>query len=397
MEIVHQSSPKATKSKIQLQYERLYKQVQKAEREAEDLQTQLDANVEACNKVVLPVYSQLMRDRLRIVQHLADYLKSSVKDQKSRDALVELTHELLEDITDGPVSFGAEETDQINSIKELLKSTFKQSTEEMPEDEREMFEGMKSAFFSEMMGEMTREFKRNGMQVDFSKIDFSLPEEEIQAEIKKRISEAQPIESKGKKTNATKGKQAEKAPTQKQMAAKEMEDMKSKGLSEIYKRLVKVIHPDLERDPAKQAVKEDWMKKLTVAYENNDLKAMLTIEAYWMNDLGDLADRVSEDKLKAYIQIFKDQLKDLKSEIENTYINPRYRLLMFFSQYGPVTTDRKFRSVLDTLQNIETDTHETLDHLDSTETKRKKLIKAMIKEQIEEMEDEMDFDDLFRF
>jgi hypothetical protein len=256
---------------------------------------------------------------------------------------------------------------------------------------------MKSAFFSQMMGEMTREFKRNGMHVDFSKIDFSLPEEEIQAEIKKRISEAQPIESKGKKTNATKGKQAEKAPTQKQMAAKEMEDMKSKGLSEIYKRLVKVIHPDLERDPAKQAVKEDWMKKLTVAYENNDLKAMLTIEAYWMNDLGDVADRVSEDKLKAYIQIFKDQLKDLKSEIENTYINPRYRLLMFFSQYGPVTTDRKFRSVLDTLQNIETDTHETLDHLDSTETKRKKLIKAMIKEQIEEMEDEMDFDDLFRF
>jgi hypothetical protein len=311
--------------------------------------------------------------------------------------LVELTHAFLEDITDGPVSFSAEETDQINSIKELLKSTFKQSTEEMPEDEREMFEGMKSAFFSQMMGEMTREFKRNGVHVDFSKIDFSLSEDEIQAEIKKRISEASPIEGKGKRTKETKGKQAEKAPTQKQIAAKEMEDMKSKGLSEIYKRLVKVIHPDLERDPAKQAVKEDWMKKLTVAYESNDLKAMLTIEAFWMNDLGDVADRVSEDKLKAYIQIFKDQLKDLKSEIENTYINPRYRLLMFFSQYGPVTTDRKFRTVLYTLQNIEDDTHDTLHHLESSEAKRKKLIKAMIREQIEEMEGEMDFDDLFMF
>jgi hypothetical protein len=151
--------------------------------------------------------------------------------------------------------------------------------------------------------------------------------------IEERLSRARSIADK-KKERASK-KKKEKAASDITEAQSELETIKKKGLSEIYKRLAKLIHPDMEKDPERQALKLEWMKKLTVAYDDGDLNMMLKIEAEWAADMTNHTDEMSEEKLKAYIALLKDQLKTQAKEKNEIFSNPKYYNISFFAQ-GPL-------------------------------------------------------------
>ncbi|MBA3957322.1 MAG: hypothetical protein H0X51_02845 [Parachlamydiaceae bacterium] len=119
-------------------------------------------------------------------------------------------------------------------------------------------------------------------------------------------------------------KQKSKKEMLKVQKARDLETLQNKGLSNIYKRLVKELHPDLEQDLEKRLEKEKVMKQLTVAYEKNDLLLLLALEAEWLGNVDLHAETLSEESLKAYNSLLKDQIDDLKDEIERTFFNPRY-------------------------------------------------------------------------
>lgn len=101
-------------------------------------------------------------------------------------------------------------------------------------------------------------------------------------------------------------------------------ELQNKGLNSIYKRLAKAFHPDLEQDHNKRAEKVALMKRLTAAYENQDLLSLLTLESEWLGAVETSLETLGEEKFKAYNALLKDQIEDLKQEMILVTLHPRY-------------------------------------------------------------------------
>lgn len=106
-----------------------------------------------------------------------------------------------------------------------------------------------------------------------------------------------------------------------ELKAKQLEDLQNKNLSNIYKRLAKELHPDLEQDPEKKSEKQEQMKRLTAAYENSDLLSLLSIESQCFADAVFTCD---ETTLNAYNALLKTQIKEIEIEMNLLFQSPRY-------------------------------------------------------------------------
>jgi hypothetical protein len=136
----------------------------------------------------------------------------------------------------------------------------------------------------------------------------------------------------------------------KEKKALELEALQNKSLNNIYKRLVKELHPDLEQDPKNRAEKESLMKRLTVANENNDLISLLAIETEWLGDVASDSDRLSEESLKVYNSLLKDQIEDLNMELSIVWLAPRYIDICYIIENSP---QKPLKGIVDALSECD--------------------------------------------
>ena len=85
----------------------------------------------------------------------------------------------------------------------------------------------------------------------------------------------------------------------------------------IYRQLARVHHPDLERDPAKQADKTAQMQRIVEAYEADDLYTLLQLLA----ETGP-ADAGADDVLASYTRALLQQQIQLKQEMNELKYGP---------------------------------------------------------------------------
>ena len=85
----------------------------------------------------------------------------------------------------------------------------------------------------------------------------------------------------------------------------------------IYRQLARTHHPDLERDPAKQADKTAQMQRITEAYEADDLYTLLQLLA----ESGP-ADAAADDVLARYTRALLQQQTQLKQEMNELKYGP---------------------------------------------------------------------------
>ncbi|WP_460547975.1 J domain-containing protein [Hymenobacter daeguensis] len=85
----------------------------------------------------------------------------------------------------------------------------------------------------------------------------------------------------------------------------------------IYRQLARAHHPDLERDPEKQADKTARMQRITEAYEADDLYALLQLLA----ETGP-ADAEADDVLARYTRALLQQQAQLKQEMNELKYGP---------------------------------------------------------------------------
>lgn len=130
-------------------------------------------------------------------------------------------------------------------------------------------------------------------------------------------------------------KQKSKQELLKEQKARELETLQSKGISNIYKRLAKELHPDLEQDSKKRAEKDLLMKRLTVAYENRDLVSLLTLESEWLGRFDGTSETLNDATLKIYNSVLKDQIEELEAALFMTHMNPRYIDIHQYTQDCP--------------------------------------------------------------
>lgn len=107
-------------------------------------------------------------------------------------------------------------------------------------------------------------------------------------------------------------------PTEKQAEGK-------REIKSLFRQLAKVFHPDKEPLEHLKEEKTDIMKKITAAYENQDLYGLLKLEKEHLGPR-----EFSEDKIELYIKHINDRLKELKS------FEARLK------KYGPLATIYRF-------------------------------------------------------
>jgi hypothetical protein len=140
----------------------------------------------------------------------------------------------------------------------------------------------------------------------------------------------------GNTRRKTDGQFSRRKKTKKQTAQEEVqrqeEALKLKSLRSIYISLAKALHPDRITDPAEKARKEELMKKVTAAYADRDLSALLKLEMEWVTSGTSALDTLPDEKLRLYIASLKEQATALERELRSLYHHPRFQCIAGFSR-----------------------------------------------------------------
>lgn len=297
---------KAVQSKTQQAFNRLIKKIEKLHRDYNEIQNILDRSLDYHQTIVLPAQN-------RATLLLIDCVKLMYKQYKSSSRLSKKELKILKDLI----------IDKSESI--LTVTIFKKANEDILTIHKELsgfdFKEAASQEFSDFKKSMENMFKDEGLDVDLSNIEAN--EDDFQRQFFKTMKDA--IDE--RQEEEPKSKPKTKRMLEKEKKAKDFENLQKKGLSTIYKQLAKALHPDLEQDPVQKIEKEALMKRLTTAYEENDLYTLLSLEIEWMRSYeneGAQQRVTNEDEMKIYCAVLKDQVKSLEEGIAFMFHHPKY-------------------------------------------------------------------------
>lgn len=136
-----------------------------------------------------------------------------------------------------------------------------------------------------------------------------------------------------------KGKKALAAEALREQAAKEV----SQSVREVYRKLASALHPDRETDAALRQQKTAQMSRVNQAYEAGDLLGLLNIQLEIEQIDADHLSSLSAQRLAHYNQVLREQLAELKAEIE-TLIAPFSMLAPYGRKLSPEHVDRELNA-----------------------------------------------------
>lgn len=212
-----------------------------------------------------------------------------------------------------------------DATKELYKKYSRSSyDEELSRQESEMKEG-----FSDML------FEQYGLKLDPSMLTENPDFRKIAEELKKQWEQ---------KERSKKAKPKTKKQLEKEELERQKEALKNKSIRSIYVALAKILHPDTEPDEALKIEKEEMMKQVTVAYENRDLMQLLQLEMQWIKKHDDSLYKMEATTLNVYIQLLKDQVKELEQELVMLHVNPVFSAVSVFSHLNTDIASREIKA-----------------------------------------------------
>jgi hypothetical protein len=153
--------------------------------------------------------------------------------------------------------------------------------------------------------EMAAVFDALGLDVDVPELRADMTPEDVAA-VAARLAED--LNRAGEQqSKAAEGHRATKQQLKEAERMRLYEEQRKDSLGAVYRRLVKQMHPDLEPDPRERETKSRVMQDITAAYGRNDLRTLLQLELEWLGAAGADAARLSDDKLRAYTAVLKEQ------------------------------------------------------------------------------------------
>ncbi len=169
-----------------------------------------------------------------------------------------------------------------------------------------------------------------GIQLD-DDVDLESPED-FMRKAQTKLAEKQESDA-----AAREAREAKRKKTAKQVAREAAEEAAEKEISEsireVYRKLASALHPDREPDPEERERKNALMQKANKAYDSRNLLQLLELQLELEHiDPAALA-QLSEDRLKRYNVILKDQVRELEMElihVEADFI-ARFRIDSMFS------------------------------------------------------------------
>lgn len=196
-----------------------------------------------------------------------------------------------------------------------------------------------------------------------------------------------------------------RAPAQAKKTAKQLakeaqqqaeEQQISLSIREVYRKLASTLHPDRETDARERERKTALMQRVNEAYEKRNLLQLLKLQLELEHIDQNAVNNISEDRLKHYNKILKEQLVELEQEIFHVEggfvmqsgIDP-------FKKASPRTIMRHLASEIVEVQHAIRDIEK--DMLEFEDIKKVKAWLKKMRRQAAEMDDFAGFDDFKDF
>jgi len=113
------------------------------------------------------------------------------------------------------------------------------------------------------------------------------------------------------------------------------------SIREVYRKLASALHPDRERDPVEQQRKAKLMQRVNQAYANKSLLDLLELQLELEHIDQAALENISEDRLRRWNVILKEQLHGLDQELAEIESDYRRRFGMSpASAVSPKTVKR---------------------------------------------------------
>ena len=284
----------------------------------EQLRSQLESVKQECDKALLLYHSDLQPKEMELGAIIIEFINK------------------LRDITQDPKSLSKKEREVLNGmIKDCLGELFSfRHDKDVPESIKELYAQYhgrsRQDIFNDEISKLKEMLEKSTGISDIDMPDLSINEsfEEILQKIVNPL-----IEKTAEAQNNLPLKKKSKRELLKEKKAKDLEILQNKSLNNIYKRLVKELHPDIEQDPDKRSDKDKLMRRVTTAYENEDLVSLLALESEWLGHL-EGTEALNDENLKIYNLMLKDQIEDLKFELKSVVLHSRYFEIQRFISYS---------------------------------------------------------------
>jgi hypothetical protein len=301
--VLRVKKPKNALSKNQQAFNRLTAQIADLRKQIETDGLRLIKLSNIYNSEIPPLLKDLGNEKIALAKKLVAVYKTVKLTGKQKDEVEAIIFDLLDDA----FLVIAPDKEAQNLYNDFSETTFDESLQEQKEELREEIQ--------------ERLYDMFGLDIDMD--DFEDSAEgyaRLQEQMRQKIEEQQ---GKGKRKK-TKKQLAKESTLQQQ------EEIKKRSIRSIYMSLAKLLHPDTEMDEAVKKEKEEIMKELTRAYNENDLPALLKLELQWIATENDHLERLSDDTLKIYISVLRTQVKELEIEKEMQLSNPAFQPVVSF-------------------------------------------------------------------
>lgn len=350
-------------SSAQMEFNRLMTRLEEARTKHEKTRSDLDQVLAISIRDLMPLVEDLNRVGCDIVIRSVCLLDTIKLTPKRRKWFIDRISGQVGDLLADPVGLGDEEIGHLEGIQELLGPC--EADKRVAEEQRAELD------FLRTMTELAA--KEQGVDLDLSDLDVHGDPAEFVRNVSERLKHL-PVALGLSDSLATKRrKKPSKAQLEKERKRVEREEAKTRDFKSLFKQLAKAFHPDLESDPGLRAHKEIWMKRLNQAYESRDLREMLQLELEWLGEEATNLATASDEKLKVYGTVLREQISDLKQQTDLLPFDSIYTPLQRFMDpvFGvmdpPSTLKRKLE------ENLRED-QETLELLDRDDVGTRKRI-----------------------
>jgi hypothetical protein len=312
----------AVLSPAQARFNSLMRRLEKARDQHRREEERLNAMLQACGMELMPLIDEVHRLFHDLVLHGQAALKSHKFSDRRRHAFIQM----LRNRAGGLVRdcCGLSEA-QIEAMRQVARDLAEPTTEHELDGEDGNDPATEFDFLRAMAQATAREA---GVPLDLSDLDPNGDPEVFEQELQRRLDAA--LRGEGAGTGPGRTRKPTKAQLAKETREREVEEAKRRDLKSLYKQLAKVLHPDLESDPALRPKKEEWMKRLTQAYAEDDLRELLAIEMEWMGAESSNLAQATDEKLMVYTRVLKEQLDALEFRTAQLRFEPQYAPLHRF-------------------------------------------------------------------
>lgn len=290
--------------------------------QVERLRAQLDTTQQALDRAAIfhaehiqPRIAALVRVRTDLIRALVPYLRDTRLAVSDRHVLKSIVTRQL----DALLEYDVDPPSDVRALfKELHGLEFDEAAAEDMDDAR---------------SELASMFQAMGLDVDLSGFQAGMDDAGLAAQAA-QLADQLRAQASAAETAAPSYRRVSKREARAAERQRKVDEARKTSLTSIYRRLAKVLHPDLEPDPDARERKGQLMQELTAAHGRQDLHALLKLEMEWAHGAGDDVSRLADDALAVYNEALKQQAAELEMTAALLFDHPKYTSVVREMDFG---------------------------------------------------------------